>query len=64
MVHSESYTDEWGEPGSHKRYSKVVRFFQNNIESNQDKPSMRVAVKEWSEDLAWLKVYWHSDEES
>lgn len=64
MVHSASYTDEWGEPGSYKRYRKIVRFLQNNIESNQNKPGVKLAVKEWSEDLAWVEQYWHSSEES
>lgn len=56
MVHSVSYTEEWGEPGSNKRYGKLVRFLQNNIENNQNKPSMKVAVKDWSEDLAWIEL--------
>lgn len=54
MVHSASYTDEWGEPHSDKRYRKVIRFLQNNIESNQTKPHLKAAVKHWSEDLAWI----------
>lgn len=33
MVHSASYREEWGEPKSSKRYRKVVRFLQNNIEN-------------------------------
>jgi hypothetical protein len=58
MVHSASYTAEWGEPGSSKRCRKLVRFLQNNIENNhQAKPGMKLAVKEWSEDLAWLEQY-------
>lgn len=46
-----------GEPGSNKRYEKLVRFLQNNIESNQSKPNMKLAVKDWSEDLAWVEKY-------
>jgi hypothetical protein len=57
MVHSATYTEEWGEPGSLKRYRKLVRFLQNNIESNQTKPNMKLAVKDWTEDLAWLQEY-------
>ncbi len=64
MVHSASYTDEWGEPQSFKRYRKVVRFLQNNIESNQKKPNMKLAVKHWSEDLVWVEQYHsHPNEE-
>lgn len=55
MVHSASYTNEWGEPHSIKRYKKLARFLQNNIESNQTKPNMKLAVKHWSEDFAWVE---------
>ena len=47
MVHSASYSEEWGEPGSFKRYRK----------SNRTKPNMRAAVRDWSEDLEWLEQY-------
>jgi hypothetical protein len=63
MVHSASYTEEWGEPGSAKRYSKLVRFLQNKIENNRNNPSMKVAVSQWSEDLAWIEHY-HSQNSS
>lgn len=46
MVHSASYTEEWGEPGSSTRYSKLIRFLQNNVENNEAKPGMKLAVKE------------------
>ncbi len=55
MVHSASYTEEWGEPNSSKRYEKLVRFLQNSIESNKTKPDMKSAVKDWSEDLKWIE---------
>ena len=32
---------------------RLVRFLQNNIESNQSKPNMKRAVEDWTEDLAW-----------
>ena len=57
MVHSANYTDEWGEPNSSTRYWKLVRFLQNNIESNQTKLDMKLAVKQWSEDLLWVEHY-------
>ena len=56
MVHSASYTEEWGEPGSFKRHRKLVRFLENNIKSNEEKPNMRLAVKHWKEDLQWVQA--------
>jgi hypothetical protein len=55
MVHSANYTEEWGEAGSFKRYRKLVRFLQNNI------ANMKQAVKDWSEDLAWVEKYASED---
>ena len=57
MVHSAAYTDEWGEPNSFKRYRKLVRFLENNIESNQTKPNMKLALKHWKEDLECVEQY-------
>ena len=31
MVYSASYTDEWGEPDSYKRYGKLIRGLQTTL---------------------------------
>jgi hypothetical protein len=58
MVHSASYTDEWGEPNSPKRYWKLVRFLQNNIENNRTNPTKKLAVRHWSEDFEWVERHY------
>ncbi len=55
MIHSASYMLEWGEPNSSKRFEKLVRVLENLIEGNRRKPNSKLAVKQWSEDLEWLR---------
>jgi hypothetical protein len=64
MVYSASYTDEWGEPGSYKRYGKLIRSLQTYIDDNQSRPGKKLAVQQWREDLEWVEQLWHSSDQS
>jgi hypothetical protein len=64
MVYSASYTDEWGEPDSYKRYGKLIRGLQTYVGDNQSRPGMKLAVRQWSEDLAWVQQFCDSGDQS
>ena len=49
------YRDSWGEPGTSKRYSRIVNHLTMLIDHRFWQPSMDIAVKQWSQDLAWFK---------
>jgi hypothetical protein len=62
MVGSPAYTDEWGAPKSSKRYEKLTRFLESQLNNpgNNDRPNMEKAMIEWREDLEWLqRTYAH-----
>lgn len=55
MIHSVNYMNEWGEPNSLQRFEKLARVLANMIEGNQRNPNSKLAVRQWREDLDWLK---------
>jgi hypothetical protein len=57
LVLSPTYTDEWGEPASEKRFSKLVRTISAFLDDpgKNAQPNMEKAVAEWAEDLAWIR---------
>jgi len=59
MVGSPAYTDEWGLPKSSKRYGKLVRFLESQINNpgNVNRPNMAKAMIEWREDLEWVHAH-------
>jgi len=62
MVGSPAYTDEWGTPKSSKRYEKLIRFLESQLNNpgNNDRPNMEKAMIEWREDLEWVqRTYAH-----
>jgi hypothetical protein len=62
MVGSPAYTDEWGAPKSSKRYDKLTRFLESQLNNpgNINRPNMEKAMIEWREDLEWVqRTYAH-----
>jgi hypothetical protein len=62
MVGSPAYTDEWGAPNSTKRYGKLNRFLESQLNNpgNNNRPNMAKAMIEWREDLDWVqRTYTH-----
>jgi hypothetical protein len=57
MVGSPAYTDEWGTPKSPKRYWKLNRFLESQLNnpSNNDRPNIGQAMIEWRETLNGFK---------
>jgi len=58
MVGSPAYTDEWGAPKSSKRYDKLNRFLESQLNNpgNINRPNMAKAMIEWREDLDWVQT--------
>jgi len=57
LVQSPAYTDEWGTPKSSKRYHKLIRFLENQLNNprNNNAPNMERAMIEWAEDPEWVQ---------
>jgi hypothetical protein len=57
MVGSPAYTDEWGAPESSRRYEKLTRFLESQLNNpgNINRPNMEKAMIEWGEDLEWVR---------
>jgi hypothetical protein len=53
-VGSPAYMDEWGEPGSSKRFDKLSQVLRSLIIQKRNFGNMDKAVSEWEDDLSWL----------
>lgn len=53
-IFPEDYRRKWGNPGTYRRYSKILRHIEVLAERNQYKHQMRYAVSDWQYDSRWL----------
>lgn len=49
------YMGEWGEPKTRERLRKMARHLAALADNNSRRSIMQQAVKDWNDDLAWLK---------
>ena len=54
FVDSPQYMREWGEDASPKRFEKLKRFLNGEINSPLQKNNYR-AISDWKDDLKWLE---------
>jgi len=55
LVHSVHYMSEWGCPGSMTRYHKIFQTLSGLIKNSSDQIGKRRAVREWAEDLEYVR---------
>jgi chemotaxis protein histidine kinase CheA len=60
-VEDDDYMEEWGNPRRSKRLWRIAHHISWLIRSRQNIPSMRYAVKDWHDDLGWLKEQFYTN---
>ena len=53
-VASLQYMEKWGEDNTKKRLNKICTNLREFIFRKKNMPNMKIAVKEWEEDLNWV----------
>lgn len=60
-VEHDDYMKEWDRPLKSRRLWRIAHHIAWLIRSRQNIPSMRYAVKDWHDDLAWLEQQFYSN---
>jgi hypothetical protein len=54
------YASTWGEPGTHKRYSKIIAHLSMLASQRRNRSSYDIAVSQWDADVEWFKSNYSS----
>lgn len=49
-----SYRIDWGEPGTYKRYAKILKHIKGLANQRRSRENQKYAVKDWDNDASWL----------
>ena len=60
-VEDADYMEEWGRPHRSRRLWRIAHHIAWLLRSRKSNPSMRYAVKDWKDDLDWLKEEFYTN---
>ena len=60
-VKDDDYMEEWGRPSQSKRLWRIAHHIAWLIRSRKSIPSMRYAVRDWQDDLDWLREEFYTN---
>lgn len=53
------YASEWGEPGTYKRFDKIISHLNMLANQRANRKSYEVAISDWKSDAEWFEKEFH-----